>query len=302
MAAVPMAVVHSTARAALIITAGEAASITANVSALSEGMLKAMFWTRLKSIATFALMATAGLTVLSLGAALGSKKAPLAASKEEGPIGRAGESPEQIIARMAKTYADARSYEDDGEVTLVFTSPMGRRTVRRPFSTMFVRPKLYRYEFAERYGEGKNERNRFVIWSDAAPERSKSWWTIQPDIKEVPLTMAIAAGTGISGGSAFTVPHLLMPDVLPSLALTGLKDFKLVGEEKVDKAPCDKIEGKNVDGDPETVWIDKATSLVRKIFTTFKVPDAAVEQTTTYRPQVNVEISPKRFVFEPAKP
>ena len=90
-----------------------------------------------------------------------------------------------------------------------------------------------------------------------------------------------------------------MPDVLPSLPLTGLKDFKLVGEEAVDEAPCDKIEGKNVRGDPETVWIDKATSLVRKIFTTSRVPGAAVEQTTVYRPRVNVEIAPEQFVFEP---
>ena len=149
---------------------------------------------------------------------------------------------------------------------------MGRRTVKRPFFTKFVRPKLYRYEFTERSGDGEDERNRFVIWSDAAPERSKTWWTIQPEIKEGPLAMAIAAGAGISGGSAFTVPNLLMPDTIPGLPLTGLKDPKLVGEEAVDEAPCDKIEGKNVRGDTQTVWIDKATSLVRKIFSAYRSP------------------------------
>ena len=131
---------------------------------------------------------------------------------------------------MAKNYAAARSYEDEGVVTIVFTGPMGKRTVKRPFLTKFVRPKLYRYEFTERNGDGDNDRNRFVIWSDAAPERSKTWWTIQPEIKEDSLSMAIAAGTGISGVSSFTVPNLLMPDTIPGLPLTGLKDLKLIGD------------------------------------------------------------------------
>jgi RNA polymerase sigma factor (sigma-70 family) len=301
-AVVPMGLVASTARAALRIAAGEAALVTANVSALSKGMLKAMFLTRLmKFVAVLALLSTAGLIVLSYGT-VSESKAPPAADKGEAPIGRAAESPEQIIAKMTRTYAGARSYEDDGEVTIVFTGPMGKRTVKRPFFTKFVRPKLYHYEFTERSGDGENERNRFVIWSDAAPERSKTWWTIQPEIKEGPLAMAIGAGAGISGASSSTVPNLLMPDTISGLPLIGLHDLKLIGEEAVDEAPCDKIDGKNIQGDPQTVWIDKATSLVRKIFTAYTIPGSEIEQTTTYRPRVNVEIAPKEFEFEPPKP
>ena len=46
----------------------------------------------------------------------------------------------------------------------------------------------------------------------------------------------------------------------------------------------------------------QATFLVRKIFTTSKLPGAAIEQTTTYRPRVNVAIPPDQFAFEPPKP
>jgi RNA polymerase sigma factor (sigma-70 family) len=301
-AAVPRALVDSTIRAALRGAAGEAAVVAANVLALSEGVLRAMLLTRLKVVAALALLMGAGLIILSYEAA-SETQAPPAARQGGAPTGRAADSPEQIIAVMAKTYADARSYEDEGEVTIVFVDgPTGRFTVKRPFSTKFVRPKLYRYEFTERAGDGEGERKRFVIWSDAAPERSRYWWTVQPKIEEGPLAMSIASGTGISGGSAFTVPNLLMPDTLPGPPLTGLKDLKLVGEEAVDEAPCYKIEGKSRRGDPETAWIDKATSLVRKIFTTNQIPGTAVEQTTTYRPRVNVEIPPQQFVFEPPKP
>ena len=142
----------------------------------------------------------------------------------------------------------------------------------------------------------------FVIWSDAAPERSKTWWTIRPQIKEESLAMAIAAGTGISGVSSFTVPNLLMPDSIPGRPLTGMKDLILIGDEPVDETPCDRIEGKNIRGDTQTVWIDKTTSLLKKIFTTYTIPGAAIEQTTTYRSQVNVAIAPEQFEFQPPKP
>ncbi|MDR3637208.1 MAG: sigma-70 family RNA polymerase sigma factor [Isosphaeraceae bacterium] len=300
-AAAPSALLHATARAAVRVAAGEAALVTANVSAFSKGMWKAMLSTQLRSVAAFAAMAIAGVAVLSLGAAQ-EPKAPPAATKEEPPNGRATESPEQIIAKMVKTYATARSYEDEGEVTIVFTGPNGKRTVKRPFLTKFVRPKLYRYEFSERSGDGDDERNRFVIWSNAAPERSKTWWTLQPEIKEGPLAMAIGSGTGISGGSSFTVPNLLMPESIPGLPLTGLRDLELIGEEAVDETPCDKIEGKNIRGDTQTVWIDRATSLVRKIFTAYTVPGSAIQQTTTYRPRVNVAIAPKQFQLKPSTP
>jgi hypothetical protein len=301
-AAVPVALAGSTVGAAARIAAGEAALVTANVSALTKGMLKAMLLTRLKLVAALALPAAAGLIVLAYGA-LADSKVPPAENKVAAPIEPAAGSPEQIIAKTAKAYAGARSYRDEGEVITVFTGePGGKRTVKRPFSTKFVRPKLYRYEFSERMGEGENERSHFVIWSDAAPERSKTWWTLRPATEERSLAMAIGSAAGVSGSSSHTVPSLLMPDVVMGSQLRAMRDLKLVGEEAVDEALCDKIEGKNIRGNPMTVWVDKASSLVRKIFTTSRFPTFATEETTVYRPRVNVEISPKEFEFEPSKP
>jgi outer membrane lipoprotein-sorting protein len=249
-----------------------------------------------------ALLPAAGLIVLSYGAHSGFK-APPAEDERVALIGRAAESPEQIIAKMARTYAGARSYSDEGEVITVYTGePAGKRTHKRPFSTKFVRPKLYRYEFWERRGEGEDERNRYVIWSDAAPERSKAWWTLRPAIDEKSLAMAIGAAVGVSGSSSNTVPGLLMPDVVTGSQLRAMRDLKLVGEETVEEALCDKVEGKNVRGEPMTVWVDKATCLVRKILSKSQFPTFATEETTIYRPRVNVEISPREFEFEPSQP
>jgi hypothetical protein len=76
--------------------------------------------------------------------------------------------------------------------------------------------------------------------------------------------------------------------------------LKIVDVEIVDGAPCDKAEGRNAQGETVTLWIDKASSLVRKIFLTSKIPGALVEQTMTYRPQVDVEIAADDFSFDPA--
>ena len=46
----------------------------------------------------------------------------------------------QILDRMAKTYAECKSYHDSGLVKTVFIQAAGKRTVEKPFTTAFVRP------------------------------------------------------------------------------------------------------------------------------------------------------------------
>ena len=298
----PMALVDSTSNAALRLVVGEAALVSANVSALSKGMLQAMFMTKLKLVAAVALLATSGLIALSYATAP-APKPPTPTSRQGAPAAPADGTPEAILAGMIKTYADARSYRDEGEAVLVFWTGAQKRTVKRPFATKFVRPNLFFYEFSERAGDGDDERNRYVIWTDAAPERSRAWWTIKPEVRENPLALALGTAAGVSGGTSTDVPSLLMPKDISSRGSLGwLKEPKLVGEEVVEGAPCHKIEGKNSSGNPETTWVDKETHLLKKMFAKTRIPGSTVEQTTTYRPKINVEISPEQFDFDPPKP
>ena len=99
-----------------------------------------------------------------------------------------------------------------------------------------------------------------------------------------------------------TIPALLMPDAIKANALAALKDLKLAGEEELDGSPCIKLEGKDARGVVQTVWIEKSTSLVRKIHFSTKIPNATFDQTTTYRPRLNVDIPPEQFGFTPPKP
>lgn len=305
-AAVPLSLLDSTVQAASQLSAGQAAMVAANVSALMNGVLKAMLWTKLKFAAALALPAALALIAVAYGTASEPSPPTIQGAAPAKPEAEADPTPAQVLARTFKTYAEAKSYEDEGEVVQVFIEqvliqPTGKWTVKRPFSTRFVRPKLYRYEYSERKGDGEDERTRYVIWSDAAPERSKHWWTIQPDIKEDSLEMSIGAAAGVSGGSSLTIPALLMPDAIKGNILAALKDLKPAVEEEVDGVACVKIEGNFAGIYQQTIWIDKETALVRKLYHVFKIPNATVQQTTTYKPRINVDIAPKEFEFTPPK-
>ncbi|MDG3006208.1 hypothetical protein [Paludisphaera mucosa] len=258
-----------------------------------------MLWTRLRYFSALAALATAGMMVLASGAAQ-DPEAAKAAVQGAASGAPASETPEQFLAGVFKTYAGAKSYEDEGESTAVFISAAGgRRTVKKPFSTRFVRPKLFYYEFTARNGEGEEEKSRYVVWTDAAPERSKIWWTLRPEIQDESLHLALGSGAGISGGSATIIPALLMPETIMANRLRVLKGLKFAGEEVVDESACRKFEGKNLQGEVETIWVDKTTLMVRRIVSTMKIPGHTVETTTTYRPRMDVEIPRERFDFTP---
>ena len=112
-------------------------------------------------------------------------------------------SPRQILDRMAKAYGDCKTYRDSGVVTTVFVKDTGKRTVEKPFTTAFVRPELFRFEF-----EDKNR--RYLI--SANGQNVQTWWDVRPGIQnQKSLQLAVAGATGVSGGSAARIPTMLMP-------------------------------------------------------------------------------------------
>lgn len=299
-AAVPRALADSTARAVIRMASHDGPSFVGNVSVLARGVLTAMFWNRVRFVAALASLAITGVGVTALSSGI-AQEPEAAAGKEEPSKVPAADTPERFLANVARTYAGAKSYEDEGESAAVFTSPSGKRTVKKPFSTRFVRPNLFYFEFSQRAGDGEGERERFVVWSDAAPESSKQWWTLRPKIQEVSLRMAVDGAAGVSARTSTIIPSLLLPEALPSSPLRSLKDLRFAGEEVVDESACRKVEGKNARGDVETYWIDKSTWLVRKLVARMQIPGATVETTTTFRPRLDVEIPRERFEFEPPR-
>jgi RNA polymerase sigma factor (sigma-70 family) len=310
-AAVPTVVISSTIKAVTLLAAGQAAG-AGSISApfvLTEGMLKTMLLRKLKT-AGAALLVILGLSALGVGLSTRPTEAaqkdrePSASSKPaQAKVASAPQeakpadlSAQQIVDRMTEAYADCKSYRDTGLVKTLFVLNVGNHTVEKPFTTAFVRPDRFRFEYKENVG---GQETRFIIWSSA--KEVQTWWDLQPGIeKGKSLDLALGGAAGVSGLASLNIPQLLLPDKLGWSRL-ALKEAKRADDGKLDKVECFRVEGK-FGGNPITVWIDKKSYLVRRIdeqatFDTFRT-----EQTTTYDPTFGEKITDKMLAFDPPAP
>ncbi len=107
--------------------------------------------------------------------------------------------------------------------------------------------------------------------------------------------MALAGATGVSGGSAHTIPALLLPSEEKGWRLTDLTNVTRLGDSKLDNVDCFRIEGghdnsstgSKVPREPITVWIDKKNLLVRRIDEHW---DGGTVHSTTFEPVIDGSI------------
>ena len=208
----------------------------------------------------------------------------------------------EIMGRMAQVYASCKTYRDTGVVSRIFSLfgiAIDRWTDTMPFSTAFLRPNHFRFEFKSRFDRTQNNWHRYIIHND--PTGVRTWWDIDSGIEyEESLSLAIAGATGVSGGSAHTIPVMLLPEVVGVWRLTDLKNPSTLKDGIIDDHECWRIYGKNRLGNPMTLWVDKKTSLVRRIETRYRIYFLLrTDKTTNYRPEVDVEIDPQELRFNP---
>jgi hypothetical protein len=208
----------------------------------------------------------------------------------------------EIYERMLATYERARSYEDTGEVQI--------RSIRRfwPdrtavlwFSTAFVRPETFRYEFRNMSGPA-TERSRYLIWRNG--DDVKSWWSAQPGVRaDQPFELALAAATGVSGGSSARIAALLLPDLQWGRRLRLLDDVRLSGRAEREGASCYVLQATGPDGRPVEFWVDAQTFLLRQLREQREFDGFRTETTTIYHaPSANGPVDPKKLIFDPGVP
>jgi RNA polymerase sigma factor (sigma-70 family) len=314
-AAVPPALALGTVNAAVLTAAGQAAAgaIPATVAALTQGVLRAMVLIQLKIVVALVLAVTVAVVGTVVGARRVPADKPAAAGKEQTPKDKekadkpaaAGkeqapkdkekiEKVEEILDRMSKVYATCKSYHDSGVVKTVFVEAGGNRTVEKPFTTAFVRPDRLRFEYKEKGGDGQEQRH--IVWRKG--KEVQTWWDVRPGIeKPGSVGLALGGAAGVSGGSATAIPALLLPDEVGG-RLTAMTAAKRVQDAKLGKAECFRIEG-TFGVSPTTLWIEKATFLVRRIDMQMKFDNSRTETTTTYDPAIDGEVNEKNLEFDP---
>jgi outer membrane lipoprotein-sorting protein len=200
---------------------------------------------------------------------------------------------EKILDEMAGVYASCKSYRDSGIVTtLVVMNNGDRRVEEKPFKTAFVRPDRLRFEYEDKTGKPPS---RYIVWSDG--KEVQTWWTITGLQKPKTLGLALGGATGVSGGSAATIPALLLPGQTWG-SLKGLREAKCTEDGKLENVECFRVEG-TFGKHPITLWIAKDSHLLRRIDTQVRLDDFRTEQTTVYDPTIDEDIADKLLEFDP---
>jgi outer membrane lipoprotein-sorting protein len=201
----------------------------------------------------------------------------------------------EIIKRMEKVYANSKSYSDSGVVRSVFISTDRTHTVEKPFTTVFIRPDRFRYEFKEK--KQGNQEQRFIIYRKG--KDLQTYWNIKNDLKPESLDRAVASATGVSGGSAITVPAMLLPNEITWRRAIRFRKPKRIDDDLIDKVDCYRIHDLVFNIIPTTIWIDKKTFLLRKIYREQEFDDFRTQETTIYNPILNGNVADNLLEFNP---
>ncbi len=115
----------------------------------------------------------------------------------------------EVLSKAGEVYRNLMTYRDEGVAVTHFERTITPFTMERRFTTAFARSGQFRFEFTES-GLVPGLKH-YVVWKHG--EEVKSWWTIRPEVeRHENLGSAIAGATGVSGGTAYTIPSVLMQE------------------------------------------------------------------------------------------
>jgi hypothetical protein len=243
-----------------------------------------------------------------------ARLAPARARGDDGPALAGAPAAETgvLLGRVRRVYAEARTYRDAGVVTTTFFKPDGAVMMvsRKPFTTAFVRPDRFRYEYTEERREGERP-SRYLVARDAARE-VRTWWDVTPGVRTGrDLSLALAGATGVSSGSANTVPSLLLTgaaerdvgDWTRRRPVERLADAETAGRTCLRfSATIGARPNAPASGSVFTYWVDAESLLLRRIESTSTFPDFFTEAITTYEPVLDADVPDAALAFDPPGP
>lgn len=175
-----------------------------------------------------------------------------------------GAAADQVLRKMTEAYASMQSYTDRGVVT-VRLEDSDETIIETTFETAFARPNLFRFDWTNHHPANRDVDWRSVVWSDGTATYTHSETDSEPEtMEEESLELAIAGATGVSSGSARTIPRLLMPEI-GGWSLSQLQSPTVVGVETIDGVPCHRVRGQHPRLEQIDVWIGVQDHLVRKV-------------------------------------
>jgi hypothetical protein len=230
---------------------------------------------------------------------------------------------EEILSAMAGTYSRCRSYRDIGVCTRqVFPETRPAYEAVKRFSTTFVRPQQFRFEYRYRFFPNTPE-NRQVVWSSGdAVHDWADWGNGETELRSWPsLREGLTVLGGVSDRLSVVVPSLLLPGWADGKRWK-LSELARLEDGQIDGTACYRLQGRfsaTPDRDeaceqavrevygpntrftaqisPITFWIDQERSLLRRFTESGRIMDNRFELTTDYQPELDVSISDPELAF-----
>ena len=205
-----------------------------------------------------------------------------------------------ILGKTALTYRGSKSYIDTGTVRTVYTTQAGERIGETRFKTAYVAPYDFRFESKmDDFGTVEvsyiawMDQNGVDTWFSSDPERESSITSIQSALDEA---------AGISRDSSGMIPGLIFPGTKLGGDIVRLTDAVRLEDAQIEGFDCFQVQGfrwPNT-GQPTTVWIDKESFLIRRVYEEQELKEVATKTTWFYKPAINVTVGEEALRF--AKP
>jgi len=240
--------------------------------------------------------------VLLLGAVVFAQQPPRSRSSDS-------LTAEQIVELATKVYAQCDSYRDSGVARTDYLGDDRQWTAEKPFTTAFGRPDRFRFEYKDM--SAGDPPPSYIIW--AAGGDVRTWSDLRPGvIRPGTLGEAIADAAGVSQGTSYRVPSMLLPDSSAPKSPLELSYARRIEDADEGGFACFRIRGQSIrtprtlgSGDQavvlrensSTIWVDKQTYLVRRVDESNVFDSFQSDTVTTYSPEINVEIPSQLLDF-----
>ena len=206
---------------------------------------------------------------------------------------------ESILAQTAQTYAEAETYQDQGELIEVINPGPDGTPTRALFATKYAKPDKWIFDGRQQI-EPEAPPSQFVAWSPGTKKESFYQIADQPPVRgsNTKFSFGLMMGS-FTSGIAMLAPSLLGPtdEVAKPELLNPDRKWKLTGSEKVGGADCYQLTGiRGLDKEFDIrLWIDKKTGLIRRYKELASRSAIGFEKTITLIPKLNAPIPASAF-------
>ena len=207
----------------------------------------------------------------------------------------------QILKRTYQVYRASKSYVDTGIVQTEYKNSSSEWTGETRFKTAYVAPVDFLFEST--MNDFGTIEFKFIVGHDQTGVQA--WSNSSPKLmSEIgSIHKALDAGAAISRDSSGMIPGLIFPGTNLGGDIVRLTDAVRLEDAQIDGTDCFQVQGfrwPNT-GQPTTVWIDKDSFLIRRVYEEQVIKGDTTKTTWFYKPAINVPVAEDalRFVLPP---